>query len=111
MKKVLFFAAVMAVAAMTFVSCGKKEENKEVSRAEQAVLAIEAATTMDEVMAVVADFSDVKDEDFTEDQLNPYTSDCPADVKCRSCINRLAPKMAQLTAIRGRNMPSELYKD
>ena len=28
MKKVLFFAAVLAVASMTFVACGKKE-NKE----------------------------------------------------------------------------------
>ena len=113
MKKVLFFAAVLAVASMTFVACGKKEnkENKEteqegveqneefageeaneatyaaepenfeaeeaeefeapaadVDRAEAATRAIEAATSMEEVMAVAIEYQDLTDDDFTPAQ-------------------------------------------
>ncbi|MBR6118143.1 MAG: hypothetical protein IKQ11_04730 [Paludibacteraceae bacterium] len=86
MKKVLFFAAVLAVASMTFVACGKKE-NKEaeqecneateqveaapaadVDRAEAATQAIEAAASMEEVMAVAMEYQDLSDEDFTPEQ-------------------------------------------
>lgn len=75
MKKVLFFAAVLAVASMTFVACGKKEskeaqgENTEqLSRAEQATRAIEAATSMEDIYNVAAEYSDLNDDDFSEEQ-------------------------------------------
>jgi hypothetical protein len=95
MKKVLFFAAVLAVASMTFVACGKKE-NKEaeqeateqieapevdeedaapaapaadVDRAEAAVRALEAAQTAEECYAIEQEYSDVKAEDFTPEQM------------------------------------------
>ena len=98
MKKVLFFAAVLAVASMTFVACGKKE-NKEaegqntecaaqdaqevgedaadfvepaaapaVDRAEAAVRAIEAANSLEEVMAIEAEYDDLTIDDFTPEQ-------------------------------------------
>ena len=81
MKKVLFFAAVLAVASMTFVACGKKEnkeaekenkeavdEQKELSRAEQATRAIEAASSVEEIYNIAAEYQDLTDDDFTPAQ-------------------------------------------
>ena len=95
MKKVLFFAAILAVASMTFVACGNKQENKEgekaeqkaegakednkdatcekkecckVDRAEQAVRDLEAATTMEEIMAIEQKYEDLNNDSFTEEQ-------------------------------------------
>ena len=80
MKKVLFFAAVLAVASMTFVACGKKEnkENKETeateqaapacNRAEEAVRAIEAATSLQEFYAIASQYEDLDEKDFTAEQ-------------------------------------------
>ena len=106
MKKVLFFAAILAVASMTFVACGNKQENKEgekteqkaegakeegakeegndakcakeekcekvecckIDRVEEAVRAVEAATTIEEIIAIEQEYSDLTDESFTEEQ-------------------------------------------
>ena len=64
-KHLLFFAAIMAVASITFVACGSKE----ISRAEQAVRELEAAKSMDEVDAIEHKYDDLTEEDFTESQI------------------------------------------
>ena len=38
---------------------------------------------------------------------SPYDNDCPKEEKSFSCMKRLAPRMAQFTAISGRKMPYE----
>ena len=77
MKKVLFFAAVLAVASMTFVACGKKE-NKENKETEQEGVeqneefageeAIEAATSLQEFYAIASQYEDLDEKDFTAEQ-------------------------------------------
>ena len=37
----------------------------------------------------------------------PYTIDVQADPRSRCCIKSEAPRMAQFTAIRGKNIPNE----
>ena len=63
-KHLLFFAAIMAVASITFVACGSKE----ISRAEQAVRAVEAAKSYDELVAIDKEYSDLTPDDFTPEQ-------------------------------------------
>ena len=63
-KHLLFFAAIMAVASITFVACGSKE----ISRAEQAVRAVEAAKSYDELVAIDKEYSDLTEDDFSAEQ-------------------------------------------
>ena len=64
MKKTFFYALLFAAASMTFVACGSKE----ISRAEQAVRAVEAAKSYDELMAIDKEYSDLTPDDFTPEQ-------------------------------------------
>lgn len=41
---------------------------------------------------------------------NPKTVASPKVAYSRSCINSAPPKIEQLTAIRGKNIPNEVYK-
>ena len=63
MKKTFFYALLFAAASMTFVGC-----KKEVSRAEQAVRAVEAAKSFSEIEEIDKEYSDLKPEDFTPEQ-------------------------------------------
>lgn len=64
MKKTFFYALLFAAASMTFVACGSKE----ISRAEQAVRAVEAAKSYDEIMAIDKEYSDLTEDDFSAEQ-------------------------------------------
>ena len=64
MKKTFFYALLFAAASMTFVACSSKE----ISRAEQAVRAVEAAKSYDEIMAIDKEYSDLTEDDFSAEQ-------------------------------------------
>ena len=64
MKKTFFYALLFAAVSMTFVACGRKE----ISRAEQAVRAVEAAKSYDELVAIDKEYSDLTPDDFTPEQ-------------------------------------------
>lgn len=64
MKKTFFYALLFAAVSMTFVACGSKE----ISRAEQAVRAVEAAKSYDEIMAIDKEYSDLTEDDFSAEQ-------------------------------------------
>ena len=64
MKKTFFYALLFAAVSMTFVACGSKE----ISRAEQAVRAVEAAKSYDELVAIDKEYSDLTPDDFTPEQ-------------------------------------------
>ena len=65
MKKVLFFAAVLAVASMTFVACGKKE-NKEAQEEQTTVTAPEEGEAVENNAGLQA-FADMINAKIAED--------------------------------------------
>lgn len=86
-RQFLLFTMLLAAASMTFVACAKNEKNEtqeaepttteqvtepvaepEISRAEQAVRAVEAATSWEEFMAIDKEYDDLTVDDFTPEQ-------------------------------------------
>ena len=90
-RQFLLFTMLLAAASMTFVACAKNEKNEtqeaepttteqvteqvtepvaepEISRVEQAVRAVEAATSWEEFMAIDKEYDDLTVDDFTPEQ-------------------------------------------
>lgn len=87
MRTPFIYALLLAAASMTFVACAKNEKNEtqeaepttteqvteqapepEISRVEQAVRAVEAATSWEEFMAIDKEYDDLTVDDFTPEQ-------------------------------------------
>lgn len=84
MRTPFIYALLLAAASMTFVACAKSENTEaeqtttgqvteqapepEISRAEQAVRAVEAATSWEEFMAIDKEYDDLTVDDFTPEQ-------------------------------------------